>query len=133
MKYICKHCKYQTDRADNYKRHLKTHSNERIKCQCGILLSEASIWRHKSNACSMKTTKETAQEPIQDYDESTNEKIVKIEAYVRVRKKDGQVWFDHDPIVVDDVELVMIPAASIVTMYPQSTEDAQHDVNLNGK
>lgn len=130
MTYSCKDCGYQTKRSDNYNRHLKTHSKERIQCDCGRWMSKASLWRHKSNVCSMNRPKEPAQVP-NDHSGSTNERIVKIETDVHVHEKDGHVWFDHDPIVVDGVQLVLIPAASIVTMHPDI--EVSHDVNSNGK
>lgn len=39
----------------------------------------------------------------------------------------------HDPIIVDGVKLVLIPIESIVTMHPESADDVEHDINLNGK
>lgn len=130
MKYSCEKCEYQTDRPGNLERHKQTHSKERIQCDCGKLLSEAALWRHKKNACPIKSTK-TA--PVIDHN-ALSEKVVKVETNVRVQQKDGHVWFNHDPIVIDGIQLVLIPAASIVTMDAPSMKDDEptHDVNLNG-
>lgn len=130
MKYSCEKCEYQTDRSENLNRHKKTHSKERIQCDCGKLLSEGALWRHKKNACPMKFTKKS---PVVGYD-GLNDKIVKVETNVRVQQKDGQVLFQHDPIVIDGIRLVLIPEASIVTIAAQSTKDPEpsSDVNFNG-
>lgn len=136
MKFNCGICKYKSDRSDNFKRHLLKHSNEKIACDCGKMMSAGALSRHKKNACKMRfKLKETNQARINDevavsnglahiQQFSSTKKIVRIDGFdVAVESTDGQISFQHEPIVIDGVKLTLGPSSIVM--------DANRDVNSN--
>lgn len=45
-----------------------------------------------------------------------DEKIIKVKINSHVETKDGRTTFHHDPIIIDNVELVLIAAATTITI-----------------
>lgn len=137
MKYTCEvtTCGFTTNRSDNFDRHKLSHSKEKIQCECGKLLAPSSVWRHKSKACFLRAKEApVAQKPIDLIAPAfPNESVVKVETNVHVEEADGQISFRHDPIVINGIQFVLVPASSIMTSNPPPLQHTNllHDANLN--
>lgn len=69
------------------------------------------VWRHKECSYAAKNS------PIDgSHDPNRGEKMIKVKINLHVETKDGRNTFRHDPIIIDNVQLVLIPAASTITM-----------------
>lgn len=57
---------------------------------------------------------------------------IKVETNVRVQSEDGQISITHDPIIIDGVQLVLVPASAIITTQSTENHEVECDVNSNG-
>lgn len=69
------------------------------------------VWRLKK--CSYALKNALINGP---HDSNRCEKMMKIKINLHVETKNGKNTFRHDPIIIDNVQLVLIPAASTITM-----------------
>lgn len=126
MVFDCKLCKYRTNRSENLNRHAKSHSKEKIKCECGKWISPAALWRHKKTGYHINNTKQAPDvEKTIEPNEFVNEKVFKVDSFsVRIESKDDQISVQHAPIVIDGMQLMLVPVSSIISMENVVINDA---------
>lgn len=77
----------------------------------GYLYYTGVVWGLKKCSCALKNS------PVDGpHDSNRCEKIIKVKINLHVESKDGGITFRHDPIIIDNVQLVLIPAASTIIM-----------------
>lgn len=149
----CRYCFKTISRKDNLRRHENETCNKiRVLCECGKKIRKSSLSRHLQKYCSSKTielqevqadaneqqlqTNEMPQEfqPIlycntdEQHAQDGNTVRFKIQTELSVTKNDdGTIVYSHEPIEIDGIQMVLVPASSLETN--ESTENE----SSNGK
>lgn len=124
MKYKCSHfsCPYKTIRLDNFNRHVKSHSDVRIKCDCGISLAATSIGRHRQSARHIAFMRRNKNQPpnenqstnenqLTNENQPANEMCVNITTTIKIKTlSDGKIIIDQDPIQFGNMSFVVVPS-----------------------
>lgn len=113
MVFSCEFCEYKTNRIDNLNRHSEAHSKKKIQCGCGKLVSPSALWRHKKNSCKLKKESKPTENDQEPTETTANETIVKVQSFdVRVQTQDGKISYQHDPIIINGEQFLLIPTSS---------------------
>lgn len=122
----CKYCDYKTNRKDNFDRHeTSVHSNEKVVCNCGVVVSPSALDRHKKNSCMLKlrsSVKICAQQ------EGTT--FAKLQTTVQLNThEDGTVEIRHGVIKINGVSFVLVPADAVIAPNnnQENEEEQSHD------
>lgn len=103
----CILCDYKApkNRTDNLERHMQSHMDKTVKCECGAEMRPSSLGRHKKNSCPLES-KQAAQKKknhksIKKINKGNrNEDDImeyKIETVIRQKKlPDGSVIYEYD-------------------------------------
>lgn len=70
-----------------------------------------AFWTNKECTCALKNS--TIDGP---HDSNRCEKMIEVKINLHVETKDGRITFRHDPIIIDNVQLELIPTALAITM-----------------
>lgn len=115
--YSCDKCEYKNIRWDNFNRHVKTHANIRLKCDCGAFLAETSMQKHFLSAKhieAMKKIKNTDQdvEASKVSNENTIDEIsVNIKTTIKIKTMpDGQLVIEQNPIKIGEMSFCLVPS-----------------------
>lgn len=120
-------CNYQTNRKDNFDRHKLTHVNEKVVCDCGVVVSPSALERHKNNSCMLKI-----RSSVKICAQTQGTTIAKVQTTVRMcTQDDGSVKIHHGPINIDGVSFVLVPedALNALNSNEEKEEEQSHGVN----
>lgn len=70
-----------------------------------------AFWTNKECTCALKNS--TIDGP---HDSNRCEKMIEVKINLHVESQDGRITFRHDPIIIDKVQLELIPAALPITI-----------------
>lgn len=114
--YKCKYgsCTYKTIRLDNLNRHVKTHSNDRMICECGAALAPTSMNRHRLSASHKQFLERDMNENI---DQQANDNVDQSEICVNINTTikiktlpNGQIAIQQDPIQIGNTDFYLVPS-----------------------
>lgn len=111
--FKCKYidCSYTTDRKDNFDRHEKSHTNEKVACECGVVLTPGALDRHKKNACVL--TIKSSVKMLAEFEDTT---IAKVQTTVQMStREDGSMKIQHGPIQINGVTFYLVPEKAIAS------------------
>lgn len=107
----CRYCGKKIKRKDNLRTHeQQTCQKDKILCVCGKLIRKSSLSRHTNKyKCNEAThVPENDVEPTQSASYT-----LKITTEVSITNNDGVMTYQHEPIFINGVEMLIVPAVSV--------------------
>lgn len=100
--HFCAHCDYKSARQTNLKRHVSAkHLKIKVTCDCGMILNEDTLYRHRNEACPLTRNIETT---------SSNIKKIKVAMTVQIETlANGNISVLSETVNVAGIPMTLVP------------------------